>query len=187
MRAPLVPFIALLILSIPASPGEPQPAGAQPAGGAADLVSAMRVQAIFEGATRHAYLHDERAQTLPAAVRDCLAKIDLSFAHGMYVQVVEEVLTPTEIAEAIRYFQSRAGYLDVMLAVRKHRASLEAPDLIREADAAGEPTAEESRLMESFERSPLAEKIGQIHTEARKERLSDIAAEKMLVQCRPQP
>lgn len=147
------------------------------------LVKALRVEAIVEGTNRHRFLRDPRMQSLPESVRNCAAAADMSFFNDIYADVVREVLTPDEITEALRYYQSRAGYLNIMLSIRQGRANLEAPELLREADAAGEPSEQELRQIEAYVRSPLARKFRQIDLKARGERLPEIATPKLMKQC----
>ncbi len=177
----LLPVLAALLSQAraagPASGEEP----------AAALVRVLRIEPIFVASIRYNLLNNEQAAKLPESVRDCLAGVDLSFAHDMYVEVVTQVMTPAEIATAIEYYQSHAGYMNLMISLRKHRDVMQGNPLIAEADAAGEASEEDLRQMKAFAASPLGGKIGQIHTEQRKEQLAGIVAQKMAAQCLPQP
>jgi len=149
----------------------------------AALVRAMRVETLIAAGMKYGLTHGEKASQLPQEVKDCLQQADLSFLHGMYVQEINAALTPEEIAAALAYYQSRAGYLDTMGMIRQQRSRLEGNPLLAEADAAGEPNEAESRRMKEFAGSTASRKIGQIHTEEFKQRLSQTSLEKLRAQC----
>jgi len=181
MHAPRLLPAVLLLLNGSVRSDEPSRVDAQ----VQALVRLLRVEPIVEGTVRYNFLHNPRMQSLPESVRTCAANADLSFFNDIYAGVVKETLTPAEIAAAVRYFRSHAGYIGIMLSIRQGRANLDAPELLREVDAAGEPSAEELRKIGEYVRSPLAGKFRQIDLKARGELLPSIGTPKLMAQCAP--
>jgi hypothetical protein len=183
MRSALIPLLLLFAMDAFAGPPEQSTADVQ----ALELARALRLESIFEAIVRNTFLNDYSYQQLPEAARACLASLDLSNVNELYANVIRQVLTPAEIAAELRYYQSRAGYMNTMMTARMYRKQIGGSRLLEEADAAGEPNDVEARQMKEFARSPLAKRIDDVHAEAGRQRVTDIALHKMTSQCLKRP
>jgi len=154
---------------------------------AAALVDLLQADKLTVAGVRYALTHGDSREILPQSVRDCLAGMDYSFARDQYVQLVSKVMTPEEVSVAVAYYRSRAGHLNMMLSLRQNRDQLEGYPGLAEADAAGDPTKEEIAQMVAFAKSPVGQKIGQIHSGPDSESLVQTLAEAMMAQCLKQP
>ena len=173
----------MLPLCATAWPAEPIPAEEE----ARALVNAMQADKLVIAGINFALNTPENREKLPQSVRDCVAGLDYSFARELYVQVVQDALTPAEISGALDYYRSRAGHMNMMVALRENREQLANYPGLAEAEAAGDPTKEEWQQIVAFAQSPLGQKIGQIHSDPRVEKLSDAIAERMMAECFPKP
>jgi hypothetical protein len=150
------------------------------------LVGALQADQLTVAGVRYALIHDTGA-VLPKSVRDCLAGMDYSFTRDAYVEIVQKVMTPQEIGEALSFYQSHAGHMMMMDALRQMRDRLEGYPGLAEADAAGEPSDEDRRQMKAFDQSPVARKIGQIQSGPEADKVVDQLVQKMAEQCLKQP
>lgn len=179
---PIWLFIALG-LTRTAAFAEPPPVHDQ----AATLIDLLQADKLTVAGVRYALTQGDSREVLPQSVRDCLTGMDYSFARDQYVQLVRKVMTPEEISVAVSYYRSRAGHLNMMLSLRENRDQLEGYPGLAEADAAGKPTEEEFAQMVAFAKSPVGQKIGQIHSGPDSESLVQTLAEAMMAQCLKSP
>lgn len=180
-------LIVLLGLAGAVGAAEPVPtmAAAEPAtvdANALALVRALQADQLTAAGIRYALTKDA-ANPLPKPIRDCLAAMDYSFAQSMYVDVVRNIMSPQELSDAAAFYQSRAGYMSIMVSLRGAREQLQDYPAMAEAEAAGEPTPDELRQIEAFEQSPLAQKLEGIHTGPEADKVMQAIVQKMWEQC----
>ena len=181
MHMKTLPFWLFIALGLaqPAAFAEPPSVDDQ----AAALIDLLQADKLTVAGVRYALTHGDSREVLPQSVRDCLTGMDYSFARDQYVQLAKKVMSPEEISVAVSYYRSRAGHLNMMLSLRKNRDQLEGYPGLVEADAAGDPTKEEIAQMVAFAKSPVGQKIGQIHSGPDSESLVQTLAEAMMAQC----
>ena len=150
------------------------------------LTELMQADKLIVATVRNALTAEQYRDKLTAAQRDCLSSVDLGFARDLYAQLLEDTLTPDELQAALRYYQTPAGHMNMMMALRKHRAELGNYPGMAEAEAAGEPTAEDMRAIMAFAQTDIGRKMSQMHTTPAGQKLVNSLATGMLKQCRPQ-
>jgi len=73
------------------------------------LVRAMRSDEIALGSAKRAFLTGAVAQKYPAADKKCVRRFEHSQFTDGFAGVVGQVLNPTEVATALKFYQSEAG------------------------------------------------------------------------------
>ena len=188
-KAPWLIVLLGLMASVHAAEPAAAPASGDPASvdaNALALVRALQADQLTAAGIRYALAKDA-SNPLPKPIRDCLTAMDFSFAQGMYVDVVKKIMSPPELRDAAAFYQSRAGYMSIMVSLRGAREQLQDYPAMAEAEAAGEPTREEVRQIEAFEQSPLAKKLEQIHTGPEADKVMQAIVQRMWEQCVKQP
>jgi hypothetical protein len=78
-------------------------------GTATDLVRAMRSDEIAVAGARHAFVSGALEQKYPRVNAGCVKRVAFAdFTNGLS-RVVGQVLTPTEIDDALKFYRSEAG------------------------------------------------------------------------------
>ena len=123
------------------------------------LVRAMRSDEIALSGAKRAFLTGAVAEKYPSADKKCVKRIEYSeFTEG-FAGVVGQVLSPTEIATALKFYQSPAGVKYVEGTIRRLRTRFGDDSGVPEIKGKEEISPQQLAEISDFTRSDLGHKI----------------------------
>lgn len=135
------------------------PAAALAAGKSQDLVRAMRSDEIAVASAKRAFLSGALEERFGRTNANCVKKVPWENFTAGSVRVVESVLSPQEVDQALAFFQSPAGVKYVEGLVRRLRASQGEHSVLPAVKGKEEITPEQVAAIGDFTRSDLGHKI----------------------------
>lgn len=123
------------------------------------LVRAMRSDEIAVSAARRAFLSGAMDEKFPRTDTKCIKRIGYAEFTGGFSQVVGQVLNPTEIETALKFYRSDAGVKYVEGTLRRMRARFGEDAGIPKIAGEEEISPEQLAEIAEFSRSDLGHKI----------------------------
>jgi hypothetical protein len=128
-------------------------------GTAADLVRAMRSDEIAVAGARHAFVSGALEQKYPRINASCVKRVPFAdFTEGLS-RVVGQVLTPTEIDGALKFYQSDAGVKFTDGLLRRLHARLGADSGLAAMPGTEEISPAQVAAISDFTSSDLGRKV----------------------------
>ena len=123
------------------------------------LVRAMRSDEIALSGAKRAFLTGAVAEKYPSTDKKCVKRYEYAEFTDGFAEVVGKVLSPTEIATALKFYQSPAGVKYVEGSMRRLRTRFGEDSGVPEIKGKEEISPEELAAISDFMRSDVGHKI----------------------------